>query len=737
MVYKVFHRSGSILTLLLSAGPLFAAPSVPTLKRTTYDPRVLGHSSHGEAFDIGPRQKPWMMEGIGKSHFPVTTSNPEAQVWFDQGNTLLHSFWYYEAERSFRWVLKLDPDCAMAYWGLARSVGETSDRASTFIKEAAKRKSKVSEREKLYIEAWEALVPTDLPKEAGGNDDSYDKRRARHRELLEKIVLRYPDDVEAKALLWRAQSYPTSPYLNELLLRQVLAREPNHPGAHHYRIHNWEGEEAAQALDSCARFVKIAPRIGHALHMPGHTYSTLGMWNEAAISMDSATRVEKEYMRRRLAFPFNSWNYAHNQNYLCYIQEQLGMADAALSGARQLLAAPRDPQGGEFSQGMEALTRALLRFERWNDLLDSETLVWGDGLKDRMNRAYYETRAHLGLGDLDKAAKSYRTLLGLRAEVEKPENQWLKKLYTVETQELEGMLNLAKGDTIRGLSALSEAARSDAEDRRNDPPDQALRYVTLGRAYLDHQSPALAVTAYEKALGVTRNDGFALAGLVEAYKALGQEEKARDAYARLLYVWSDADPGLRPFDRVKALGLTAESRDDAPGVQRSYKRVTLDPLGPTVWEPYEAPTLDAVDSQGRRVSLKEFRGRNVLLIFYLSEECPHCMEQLAGVKKLKDDLDTLNTDVLTVSGSPPDKIAQFEKRGFLPFRLLSDPDLQNARRFNAYDDFEDLALHATILIDKRGRVYWARAGGDAFMDFDFLLKEIKRMNGLTIVTDAK
>src|SRR5215831_5641087 len=72
---------------------------------------VPGHSAHGRAFDSGPRQKPWVIEGIGKSHFPITSSNAEVQAWFDQGNTLLHSYWYHEAERAFRWTLKLDPEC--------------------------------------------------------------------------------------------------------------------------------------------------------------------------------------------------------------------------------------------------------------------------------------------------------------------------------------------------------------------------------------------------------------------------------------------------------------------------------------------------------------------------------------------------------------------------------------------------------------------------------------------------
>mgnify|MGYP002787152987 FL=1 len=77
-------------------------------------PPKAGHSKHGAAFDEGPRQKPWRMEGIGRVHFPITTKNPEVQQWFNQGVALLYSFWYFEAERAFRWCLKLEPETAMA-----------------------------------------------------------------------------------------------------------------------------------------------------------------------------------------------------------------------------------------------------------------------------------------------------------------------------------------------------------------------------------------------------------------------------------------------------------------------------------------------------------------------------------------------------------------------------------------------------------------------------------------------
>ncbi|MGH9660930.1 MAG: hypothetical protein ACRD96_20445, partial [Bryobacteraceae bacterium] len=352
-----------------------------------------GHSLHGEAFDAGPRQKPWVIEGIGATHFAITTANPEVQKWFDQGHTLLHSFWHYEAERAFRWCLKLEPDNAMAYWGLARAV-QDNDRGAAMMREALKRKGKVSERERLYLEAWAPLYDRDEP---------YAKREKEHHRLLEQLCVKYPDDLEARSLLGLA-NMGTNRVGTDLILRQVIAQSPRHPGAHHYRIHNWNDNAPESALDSSEAFGKIASGIGHAQHMPGHIYSTVGMWHEAAISMDSATRVEKEYMRRRMAFPFNTWNYGHNANYLGYILEQLGMAGAAIGGARQLLDAPLDPLYnnpekagfGAHMQGTLAMLRVLVKFERWKELLDEKTFSWRDSTADKVFKSYAETLAHLG-----------------------------------------------------------------------------------------------------------------------------------------------------------------------------------------------------------------------------------------------------------------------------------------------------------------------------------------------------
>jgi hypothetical protein len=337
----------------------------------------LGHSAHGTAFDSGPRQKPWIMEGIGEAPFPITTKNPEVQKWFNQGNAMLHSFFFYEAERAFRWCLKLEPDNAMAYWGLANAA--QGERASDFIREAVKRKNNVTERERLYIEAAEASL---LPKPGSFKRDDPAASEEQRRESIKKyetLCLKYPGDMEARAYL-ALSNMGQDRYGTELMLREVLAKEPNHPGAHHYRIHNWDYHEPEQALQSCRRYTELVPNIGHAQHMPGHIYSIVGMWNEAAISMDSATRVEKRYMQESLTFPFNNWNYGHNRNYLSYIQEQLGMVDAAIFGALQLIDAPLDPAENSDnwrssqSFGLFALARALVRFERWDEILDGKTI---------------------------------------------------------------------------------------------------------------------------------------------------------------------------------------------------------------------------------------------------------------------------------------------------------------------------------------------------------------------------
>jgi peroxiredoxin len=210
---------------------------------------------------------------------------------------------------------------------------------------------------------------------------------------------------------------------------------------------------------------------------------------------------------------------------------------------------------------------------------------------------------------------------------------------------------------------------------------------------------------------------------------LGEKDKAQDAMARLLYVTADADKGLAILQRAAATGVTAAPHDSSPGSQRNYLRTSLEKFGPEKWEPYAAPALDVKDSAGKRVTLDEYRGKNVILVFYLGAECPHCMRQLHEIGEKKADWDRLNTVVLAVSSASPQSNSEILKSfGELPIRLLSDDHYANAHRFHSYDDFEEMELHSTILIDKQGRVYWARNGAEPFGDMAFLVQQLEAMN---------
>jgi peroxiredoxin/tetratricopeptide (TPR) repeat protein len=711
--------------------------------RLSLDGVRLGHSSHGAAFDAGPRQKPWELKDIGRAPFPITTKNPEVQKWFDQGNALIHSFFYFEAERAFRWCAKLEPENAMAYWGMALATGyrgnQRTTRANEFLREAVRRKGSVSEREKLFIEAWAVWWLPDPLRIVEDTADARriedERRRNEHVAKLETLCLKFPDDLEARSYLALAMM-GRSRYGAELVIREILEKDPRNPAAHHYRIHNWDYHEPAQALASSAAYGREVPGIGHALHMPGHIYGSLGMWHEAALSMDAATRAEKRYMQESLTFSYDNWNYAHNRNFLCHSQEQLGMAQASIAAARQLVDAPLDPlfnaddPQSTHSQGVRALARAFLRFERWDDFLDERQVPWRDLPHDKMFKTHGQARAWLAKGDLMKAEKAIEAHAALKtaaARIGYPAGS-----HAVQSADLRGRLALAKGDTLVGLNFLAEAAEKQhaMQKEHSDPPFYPeVVYTALGEVYLTTKSPTLAVAAFQKSLEVSPNDLFALSGLVRAHAAIGEKAKAEDAMARLLFVGQNADRGLRAIEQAKATGIDATPRSNSPVAERVYASVSLEKFGPETWEPYAAPKLEVSDGSGTPVTLEAFREKNVILVFYLGSECAHCMEQLqalAGKKKTWDGLDTVVLAVSSAKVDPNDKV--IKGLDGVAVRLLSDTDRVNARRFRSYDDFEEMELHSTTLIDKHGRIYWARFGGDPFTDVAFLEKQLKRMN---------
>jgi len=686
------------------------------------------------------RTRPWVIKGIGDTPFPISTKNPEVQKWFNQGNALLHSFWFEEAERSFRWSLKLEPDNAMAYWSLARcgfnwfTIGAPNyddkqfDRYKAFLSEAVRRKSRVTEREQMYIEAWDKAY---APQE---------KNRAKTMcAALQQIVIRFPDDIEAKSLLALFNIGQGSAFANELLIQQVLAKNPLHPGAHHASIHNWDGVSSDQAIQSCELYGKSAPDVGHAMHMPGHIYSKIGMWHEAAIAMDSATRTELRYMNDRLALPFETWNYPHNRNYLCYIQEQLGMAEASLKGSADMLAAPRDPEynsdeaGRIAVEGQVARVRALIKFERWDRIVAPKGIDWND--KDdfgKLSRAFAEA---LALSALSRRYEARERVTTLRALVEKLKGKETAPApFDMFADIADGIVSLGEGHVLEGQRKLLNAADleqklRDRGEYENDPtglPWPVMRI--LGDHYRKSGDTTLAIECYEQALKNEPNDAFSLSGLALSHFAKGNREQATLYAGRLSYVWSQADPNLKWLDDVRKLGLEAKPIAQTPRPERVYQPKALDAIGPMNWQPFQAPKLQVVDRSGKSVGLQNYKGKNVILVFFLGDACVHCVGQLKSLNDRSSEFDDQNTVVLAVCSESPEKLKASKALDQANIKFLSDKAHENARRFSSYDDFEDMELHSTILIDKAGRVRWKRTGGDPFTNLDFLMKELKRIN---------
>ncbi len=273
MQVRRFGLLGALALLLVS--PCVVKAEEPASAAAVVEKeQQAGHSHHGEAFNEGPRQKAYLMGTTGNVSLKVTTKSPEAQEFFNQGVGQLHGFWYFEAERSFRQVAALDPDCAMAYWGMAMANVENEKRGRGFIEEAVKRKASASPREQLWIDGLAAFY------KAGEDKKNRDEERRRREYLraLEKIIHEYPDEVEAKAFLavriWQYDRYlPIGSHeAVDALLREIHAVNPMHP-AHHYRIHLWDHEkpERASEIGLAVRPIGAGHRP-HVAHARPHVY---------------------------------------------------------------------------------------------------------------------------------------------------------------------------------------------------------------------------------------------------------------------------------------------------------------------------------------------------------------------------------------------------------------------------------------------------------------------------------
>ncbi len=697
-----------------------------------------GHSYHGEVFNEGPRQKAYLMGKTGNVHFPVTTRSKEAQAFFNQGVGQLHGFWYFEAERSFRQVILVDPDCAMAYWGMAMANWENEKRAAGFIKNARPLLRNTNRREQLYIES-----ATELFLAAGDKK----KRQQQCVDVLKKIMDDFPKDIEAKAFYvgrhWQFKLGVPTPTL-DAILNDVFKANPMHP-AHHYRIHLWDGANASNALTAASLCGDAAPACAHMWHMPGHTYDKLKRYPEAAWQQEASSRADHAYMMHDRVLPDQIHNYAHNQEWLVRSLSHIGRVNDAVALAKNLIELPRHPKyntlaktGKSASYGRTRLFELLERYELWDDTLklaDTMYLEPSDTPNDQIKRLRLIGLAHAAKEDAPKLAQ---TIVQLQKQSTKggppPKDKGGKggKAPPLDA-------SAARDSAVKELQMLEKLLAEENEEALEMLKSlKNLSQTRQARYYLQAGAPEKAEQVAKQAADAAKGQVAPLAVYIETLHEVGKAKECAEAFDRLRKMSGDIDSLETPiFKRLapiaQELKLPADWRVKTKFPADFGKRPPLDSIGPLRWQPTPGPAWSLVDADGKAIGSAQFAGKPTLVIFYLGYGCPHCVEQVTKFAAEQKKFADAGLSIVAVSTDNKEAIAraqQGDKK--IPFPIASDPDCQVFKQYRAYDDFEQQPLHGTFLLDARGLVRWQDIGYEPFMDTAFVLNEAKRLLALRV-----
>lgn len=310
------------------------------------------YSQHGAAKPNEPMAP--LMDGLGSVEMPITTADPKAQVYFNQGLRLIYAFNHDEAIKAFRAAEIIDPDCAMAQWGIAVALGpnynleadpEKAAMTIAALRKAQKLVKDTTPRERAYV----AALTKRYSEEPAADRKALDLAYA---QAMDDVAASFPDDLDAIVLsaealmqlrpwdLWTADGSTPLPGTEQIIakLEQVLARNPNHTGANHYLIHACEASQHPErALESARRLGSLAPKAGHLVHMPAHIYFRLGMYEDAARSNELAIVADEAYIaERQPTGPYPMMYYPHNIHFLWAAQAMDGQSAAAIKTATRM-----------------------------------------------------------------------------------------------------------------------------------------------------------------------------------------------------------------------------------------------------------------------------------------------------------------------------------------------------------------------------------------------------------------
>jgi hypothetical protein len=489
-------------------------------------------------------------EALGRVHFAVSCT-PAAQLEFDRALAMLHSFWFPQATTAFTAVSQADPDCAMAHWGMAMShrgnplVGAPSPQALTLgwkAVEKAKALGAKTERERNYVAAMELYF-----KDADTID--HETRVLGYEGAMAQVHARYPEDPEAAALYALAVNEailvlpPDKSYARHQraakILETVLAKHPDHPGALHYLIHSYDFPPlATRGLSAARRYEAVVSSAPHALHMPSHIFSMLGMWEESIRSNRAALGVAKSYVH---AVDFVV--YAHLQQ----AQDQaarLLVDEAAALLQTQAPAATLTPTAGILAVHTAfAAIPARYAIERgaWADaaaLALRPSTPAADAVT-HFTRAMGAARS----GNAAAARADIERLASLRDTLARSKQDYWAEQVDIQRLAATAWIAFAEGRTADALQSMKAAAdREDASEKHVAMENRLwpMREL-LGELLLELNQPVPALREFEASLQVSRNRFRGLHGAARAAELAGDRPQARAYYQRLLTLTGHAD----------------------------------------------------------------------------------------------------------------------------------------------------------------------------------------------------
>lgn len=512
---------------------------------------VLGYDEHGPSGNV-------RHEKLGQVNFPVSC-NTEAQKEFNRAMALFHSFWFDPATKSFGKVLDHDPACGMAYWGIAiMSMGNPFTwpaspkawKAGASAMADAQRVGAESERERDYIAALATFFKD-------WETTDYRSRALAFQKAMEGVVAHYPRDIEAQilyALLLNATALPTDKtFANQLraadILEPLFKKYPDHPGIPHYLIHTYDYAELAErGLPAARAYARIAPSVPHALHMPSHIFSRVGLWPEMVESNRASYLAAKSELKEA-TLGIGAYDALHAMDYLVFAHLQQAQDKAA----RRLVdeAASIHKVNVENFPAAYAFAAIPSRFalERgdWKGAaaleLSPAELDWS-----KFPQAEAVLVFSRGLGaargeDIATALKALERLQALKEAMTAAKLDYWAGQADFQIKTVEAWLALAENRNDEALRLMREAAEADEASDKHPvtPGNVAASRELLGEMLLELDRPAPAFAEFERSLKRDPNRFRSVYGAARAAEASGNRKQARDYYTRFRLLAADHD----------------------------------------------------------------------------------------------------------------------------------------------------------------------------------------------------